>query len=634
MRSFAIMLLWVLASSVNAQKYPVSEIPAAVKKGSNAVIRLSEQTFEMKSISNAIYTTKQVVTILNSDGFGDAVFRTTYDKLLKIKRMKLSYFDANGKLLKKVKNGEIEDYNYTSSGSVYDDNRIKFYEPEEYEYPFTIAYEFEFDYRSMVSIPDFNPRYRDKIGVEKASYTVIVPKDYKLRFKPVNGAPEPQKTSGSIDTYTWVIEGLEPYKTEYRGLSANKASPHVLIEPSEFMMEGYKGNLSSWAQYGEWLAKLNAGRDEISEEIKQKIDELILGISDPREKTRRIYKFMQENTRYVSIQLGIGGLQPFDAMNVIDNGYGDCKALSNYTYSLLKYAGVKSNYTVIRAGAGEQDLITDFTNDPFNHVILAVPMEKDTVWLECTSQTAPFNFLGDFTDDRYGLLITDDGKGALVKTPKYIAEQSTQNRIIDMDLDKEGDAAVSVKTISKGIQYDQIYGLIKESSEDQRKYLLNTINLPAFDLGDFDYEEDRSSEDPSFTEKIEMNVRKYATNSGKRMFITPNLLNRYGAKPPKDEERNSPIIIKYSFLDTDTVNIKIPEGYRMEFEMEPYEITSDFGEYRLTYDFNPETNQLTYIRRFQLNAGKYSPETYNKYRSFIRKVVKRDKSKLVLIGST
>lgn len=634
MRKILYLGFLILSWEAYGQKYPVSEISADIRKGADAVIRFSEQIFEMNDISSATYKAKEVITVFNSDAFGYAVFSTTYDKLMKVKGIRINYYSADGKLIKKVRQGEIGDYNYTSSGSVYDDNRIKYYEPEEFDYPFTIEYEYEYDYRSMVGIPEFRPQNTDKLGVEKATYQAIVPGGYKLRYKLMNAAAEPMINRGSKDSYSWNIESLKPKETEYRGVPVEDMAPYVLIEPSEFIMEGYKGDMSSWSGFGEWQAKLNAGRDEISDEIKAKVDNLIAGVDDPREKARRIYEFMQGNTRYVSIQLGIGGLQPFDAMNVIKNGYGDCKALTNYMYSLLKYAGVTSNYVKIRAGRGEPDIVTDFASAQFNHVILAVPMERDTVWLECTSQTMPFNFLGDFTDDRHGLMITSDGKGALVKTPSYSPEESTQDRVVNLELDNEGNAQVVAKTVYKGLQYDWIFPLVDESTEEQRKFLLNSVDLPAFDLGAFSFTEDRSTEDPFVTETLNLDVRKYATKSGKRLFITPNLLNQLSLKPPKNDERDSPVIVKTAYVDRDTINIALPEGYRLEFQMESVKLDSEFGAYEVTFSFDPESSKLTYTRFLKISNGEFPAEKYKSYRDFIRKVSRTDRSKIVLIGAT
>ncbi|NJM26365.1 MAG: hypothetical protein HC859_13660, partial [Bacteroidia bacterium] len=105
----------------------------------------------------------------------------------------------------------------------------------------------------------------------------------------------------------------------------------------------------------------------------------------------------------MSIQLGIGGWQPFEASVVDKNGYGDCKALSNYAVAMLKEAGIKGYYCLVQAGEEPAKLDPMFAENHFNHIIVAVPLKQDTVWLECTSQTNPYGYLGEFTGDRQAL---------------------------------------------------------------------------------------------------------------------------------------------------------------------------------------------------------------------------------------
>src|SRR5690606_888532 len=115
--------------------------------------------------------------------------------------------------------------------------------------------------------------------------------------------------------------------------------------------------------------------------IAQQVKALTSGITDVKEKITVLYNYLQKNTRYISIQLGIGGWQPFDDSYVAKNGYGDCKALTNYMQSLLTSANIPSFYTLVYAGASgtaKNRFVPDLPSQQFNHVVICVPTGKDS----------------------------------------------------------------------------------------------------------------------------------------------------------------------------------------------------------------------------------------------------------------
>jgi len=93
-------------------------------------------------------------------------------------------------------------------------------------------------------------------------------------------------------------------------------------------------------------------------------------------KAKAIYEYVQNNTRYISVQIGLGGWKPISAKEVDDKKYGDCKGLTNYTKALLNLVDIESNYCVVYSGSEIQDISEDFTSMQGNHVILNIPQEN------------------------------------------------------------------------------------------------------------------------------------------------------------------------------------------------------------------------------------------------------------------
>ena len=115
--------------------------------------------------------------------------------------------------------------------------------------------------------------------------------------------------------------------------------------------------MNTWEGFGKFISELLKGRDVLPDDIKVKVHQLTDQLKDDKQKVYVLYDFLQKNTRYISIQLGIGGWQPFDAKYVAAKRYGDCKALSNYMVALLK----ESRYSSKICGhqSGQQCKTTD-----------------------------------------------------------------------------------------------------------------------------------------------------------------------------------------------------------------------------------------------------------------------------------
>ncbi|HEX5027013.1 MAG TPA: transglutaminase-like domain-containing protein, partial [Agriterribacter sp.] len=473
------------------------------------------------------------------------------------------------------------------------------------------------------------PLETEHIAVMQSAMTVIAPNDFTIRYKAFNYKSEPIiQTEKSNKTYRWEIKNVEAIELEYASPYWDKVIPIVYLAPSKFEIEKYQGDMSTWQGLGKFIYTLNQGKDKLPEDVKKTVHQIADPITDPREKVVKLYNYMQENTRYISIQFGIGGLQPFDATYVATRKYGDCKALSNYMYSLLKEAGIKSHYTLVRAGNGKNYFRPDFPSDQFNHIIVCVPLQKDTMWLECTSQTEAAGYLSGFTSDRPVLLISEEG-GKLVKTPKYGITQNLQVRKASGKIADDGQLDVQINTRYMAIQQDHYHGLIHQLSKDkQLEYLKKDIDLPHYDVEKFEYKESKATI-PVIDEELELSALNYASVTGKRLFINPNIISRFSSKLKMDDKRKYPVSLQFEYHDIDTAIINIPTGYQIEAMPSPVTVESKFGKYSASVDVQPD--KIVYYRSIEKFSGEFPPSEYNELVKFYDELYKADRSRVVLV---
>jgi hypothetical protein len=623
---FTILLFGACFHDVFAQGiYDITKIPDDLKKDAIAVVRNEEQFFDIKSPGSGEYNYKVAITILSKAGDGLAEMSEVYDKFMTISNIKASIYDATGKKIKDYKSADVRDQSLTSNSSIYEENRMKSINFVALTYPYTIEYSFTKEFKGILYFPSWRDLMGFNISVEKSSYTIQKNKNYQLRYLTSSNLKTDSTIIGDKIQYKWKSQNVAALVSEPLSTGIDNIANWVKASPNEFEYDGSKGNFNNWKNFGSWMYGLNDGGNKLPDPAKALVQNLIKDAKTPKDKIKILYHHLQQNTRYVSVQLGIGGFRPILAEKVAQVNYGDCKALSNYMKALLNEAGIESNLIVI--GNGMPGLNANYSSmGQANHMILCVPLEKDTTFLECTSQYDPMGFIGYSNADRNVLMVTDQG-GKIIRTPAYQPKDNYQLRKTTINLADDGTALLAIKSTYANAQFEENISMMLLEPSEQRKLIIAGNNIPVAELTSFSYKQPDKTK-PVILEELNFKSGQLYTKSGDKVFLTLNQVNRKESVPLKVENRKTYFAVPYGYHDEDEINFTLPKGYTVEFLPKDIQIVSEFGSY--TARFTTKDNAITYIRTQTMTNKKYPPEKYNEYVDFYKKVYQADKQKAVL----
>lgn len=598
----------------------------AVSMITNAVIRDYTKTIHFKSINHIEVREEFAITILDNEGKDEGEIAFYYSDFSKINNAMIWVYDENGEKIENIRLSQMEDEGFISY-NMYDDQRRKYYKPLVKKTPYTVHYVVEETIKDFLQLPSWYPQADNDVYVEKASLEIINSSGEEYQYF-MRALPDSiYSFEESENTKKWTIENLPAFVEEKYSFPTYTQLPRIVFPLKHFQVEGYEGSLNSWREFGQWSFDLKEGRQELTPETVVYIKSLTDTIAQEREKAKQVYKWMQSQTRYVSIQLGVGGWQPFPALEVDQKKYGDCKGLSNYTQALLESIGIESYYSLIHAGSGHYPLDDNKVFNQFNHAILCLPLHGDTTWLECTSSKDPFGFQGYFTDDRYALLIKD-GESKLVKTKRYSESDNLLYRNSSLQIDDEGGFQGKFHAEFHNVQIRKRTAQLDESLEDQKEYLYKKVDLNGFKINKLSYEFTDSIH-PCIKEEIDFSIRKFASTSNTKMFLPLFYFNASSKKIKKDKNRINDIVIKRGSTELDTIAFQIPPSYQLMKLSDTINLVSDFGIYESISWQDGE--QIYYVRKNISLAGQYPPERFEEFRKYRNSIIKADKATAILV---
>ena len=608
-----------------SQTFKIPQITSEHKENANTIKISQNYIVDYKGFNKVNVINKYAVIVFNETGYNNLDLTENYDKSNKIKKLSTTIYNVQGNKIKQFNKSDFKDSSAFDGISIFSDNRILHLDYTPLSYPFILVYECETESINTAFLKDWSPItnlyetiLESKLEIIKNPECLVNVKVQKLTEYGV------EKTELS-DRTVYSVKNILAIKPEaYADYS--KEFPSVKMYLNKASLEGYDFDMSSWKEFGKkYYEYFISNNSTISESTKQKLDKIISPTDSKLDKIKKIYKYVQDNTRYISIQVGIGGWKPMEVSDVEKYGYGDCKALSNFTRSLLKAYDIDSYYTVIYGG-DKKSFDEEIVAKQSNHVILSVPENNDYIFLECTSQTNPFGYLSDFTSNRNALIIKPEG-AEVVKTKFYKAEDNTQKTISKVNILEDGSILGDAEIVSKLIQYDFVSHLDSRNQQSKMDYYKNHFDhLNKLEISILKLTNNKDSY--TYTQNFSFKAQSYFEKSANSIILPLNVLNRYSDIPTKYRTKKFGFEIDYGYTDIDDIEIILPKNYVIPQLPEKISLKDKFGEYEAQVIF--KNNNLYYSRKLVINDGVFTKEDYEAFRKFREQISKYDNIKIII----
>ncbi len=560
----------------------------------DATVNKDVTTVVCRSDESMTISTHREITIHNKQAEHLADFGVALER----KAIDLGAFsgiitDANGKVLRKVKKNDLVMSEYSSNFKTNAYTMSFDYTPP--QFPVHVTYDYTLEFSNLVvTFGSLNPLPGYNVNVEEASYSLTVPQDMKVCYSAKNTDTQVLTTTEQIGgkmmtVYRATMNNLPGLKNEPASPAFSNVEPVVEFVPQAFNCYGNRGSFESWQTLGEWNWKLWEGRQTIPASLAAEVDKAIA--EAPEKKIEQCCALMRKKTRYISIQLGIGGWQPELASVTAQTGFGDCKALTCMLMGMLEHAGVKSYPVIINTN--RKRLKRDLASlNQCNHVFLYVPQDNDTIWIECTNFELPVGYRHNDMAGHDAVVITPEG-GRFITIPDYAPAENLWDSDITITPSADGKTLLDIRHTASNAQYENFYGLTHEKEQEQKKVLTNRWNLGRVE--EFrNFEMKVEEECPLLTTSIGTVSTGYATLSGTRMMIPANPMHKNHSLLPVVKERTQGVSMGIGYEDKENVKVIIPEGFVVESLPKQMDVATAFGHLVVTVETRDNVIHLSY----------------------------------------
>lgn len=609
----------------------------------NAAVLYAETILTIQPNGKIKKLYREADRILRPDGEGRGVVRVYFDSQSRIANLHAWCVPVSGKDYEVKEKDAVESAIIGVDGSdLVSDLRTKTLRIPAATAGSVVGYEIEQELRPYVMVDDWD--FQDTIPVREAHYTLQLPKGWSYKTNWLNHSEQAPTESGA-GQWNWSIKDVQPIHIEpdmppWRGIAGRMVV--AFVPPS-----GQNPGIQSWRDIGAWYLGLTQGRREASAEIKQKVAELTASVPTLLGKMQALASFVQNDIRYVAIELGIGGQQPRPAAEVFNHRYGDCKDKVTLLSAMLEEVGVDSYYVIINTVRGSVTATTP-PNLDFNHAILAIalPAGVDTAALRArithpklgqllffdpTNALTPLGRLSGALQSNYGMLVTPDG-GELLALPQLSADSNGIERTARLTLDEKGTLRGDVHEVRLGDRASsERYALRSTTQDTDRIKPVESVagaSFSTFQILKATVANLRFADRP-FEWNYTLEAENYAKTAGDLLLVRPRVLGSKTSDLMETKEaRQYPVEFEGPEHDTDVFEIELPAGYQLDDLPPPVNLDDGFASYQSKTEIVGRT--LRYTRTFEIKNLSVPVSEAERLREFYRVIAGDERNSAVL----
>lgn len=351
------------------------------------------------------------------------------------------------------------------------------------------------------------------------------------------------------------------------------------------------------------------------------IDAIIAGQTDPEKKIFLIYNFVKSKVKWNEYY---GFTSDIGVRKAYNEGAGNSADINLMLVSMLRYAGIKADPVLVSTKNHGIPLIP--TRQGFNYVICLVEDPNFSVLLDATNPYATFNVLPTRDLNWQGRVIREDGSSGWVDlTPSHTSnEVGSLNAKINPDLTIEGKVrsqytdylALRYRNRFVDLNQDEVVKSLEKDNGEMEVSNLEVENI-----------KDASQ---SIKMAYDYTLGDGVEEIGDKLYLSPLFFLATKENPFKQNKRNFPIDLTQPVSEKYSVNILLPEGYKVESlpQSEKYQFNGDVGEY--SYLIHQNGKFLQVISKLEINTALIFPEDYEYFRNFFSMFVQKQAEKVVL----